>query len=230
MRLLKEDREIITSFLKKVFGMRAHSPTIRIIGFSELFRVCSEKERVLLKRFLTLNPRAYGFKGTRHAAATPPEDLVVIRKERIPKTKKYLTMGTHFLPRKVHEAYQKMNRAMFEDIGRRVFIFSGYRSPAYQLVVFLETLEENNFDMKRTARRVALPGWSEHGNPKRQAIDFTTFKLRGKASNNSAFERTKEYRWLKKHAWQFGFRLSYPRGDKLGVMFEPWHWHFTRVH
>ena len=42
------------------------------------------------------------------------------------------------------------------------------------------------------------------------------------------FARTREYRWLTRHAARFGFRLSYPRGNPHGIGFEPWHWCWRR--
>lgn len=226
MHFSKEERKDIARLLKKTATMRRHNPRMRIMGFPALLRLCAPDERKLLKQFLRLNPRSYGFKGVRYRGSVPPRDLVLIRREHVPGTKRYFSSGRHFLPQRAHEAYGKMNNAMFLDIGRKVFVLSGYRSPAYQLVVFLETLEENEFDMKSTVKRVALPGCSEHGVPKRQAIDFTTFKLGKNSTDDPAFERTKEYRWLLKRAGEFGFYLSYPRGNKQGVMFEPWHWHY----
>lgn len=226
MKLSKAERKIITDFLKKAAIKRKHDCKFRVIGFLALFRLVSREERALLKKFLRLDPRTYGFKGVRYGVATPPRDLVTIRKEQIPGFQKYFSSGTHFLPKKAYDAYRKMSYAMLRDIGCRVFVLSGYRSPAYQLVVFLETLKERKFDMKRTAKGVALPGYSEHGAPRRQAIDFTTLRLGEKGADNPAFERTKEYGWLKEHAGGFGFYLSYPRRNKWGVVFEPWHWHF----
>lgn len=227
IKFSRKERKAVGSFLEKAAIKRERDPQMRLIGFQSLFRLCSKQERALLKKFLKLDPRAYGFKGIYYGITATPKDMVTIRRERIPKTERYLSNGTHFLSRKAHEAYRRMNRAMLRDIGRRVFIFSGYRSPAYQLIVFLEILKEHKFNMKRAVKGVALPGYSEHGAAKQQAIDFTTRVLRGKATTNSAFERTKEYQWLKKYAHKFGFQLSYPRGNKQGVMFEPWHWHFA---
>src|SRR3989344_1268127 len=226
MRLSTEERRTIAGFLKKIATRRKRDTRLRVMGFPTLFRLSVEEEKVLLKKFLALDPRIYGFKGVRYGAAASSVNLVMIRKEHIPKTRRYFSGGTHFLPRGVFGAYQKMNLAMTRDIGRRVFVLSGYRSPAYQLVVFLETLTERKFDLKRTAKHVALPGYSEHGAPKRQAIDLTTRDLGEKGADDPAFERTQEYRWLAKHARKFGFFLSYPRGNRWGVVFEPWHWHY----
>ncbi|MEO8102521.1 MAG: D-alanyl-D-alanine carboxypeptidase family protein, partial [Betaproteobacteria bacterium] len=40
------------------------------------------------------------------------------------------------------------------------------------------------------------------------------------------FENTAAFRWLTGHAAEFGFRLSYPRGNTAGYQYEPWHWCF----
>jgi len=38
------------------------------------------------------------------------------------------------------------------------------------------------------------------------------------------FERTEAFAWLERNANRFGFRLSYPRGNRYGYLYEPWHW------
>jgi LAS superfamily LD-carboxypeptidase LdcB len=44
---------------------------------------------------------------------------------------------------------------------------------------------------------------------------------------DGSFEETAEYKWLKNHAAEFGFEESYPKGNKMGVAFEPWHWRYV---
>ena len=34
-------------------------------------------------------------------------------------------------------------------------------------------------------------------------------------------------RWVKANAARFGFRMSYPRGNAQGFIYEPWHWYYT---
>ncbi|HLP25741.1 MAG TPA: D-alanyl-D-alanine carboxypeptidase family protein, partial [Acidobacteriota bacterium] len=34
----------------------------------------------------------------------------------------------------------------------------------------------------------------------------------------------KEFRWLKRHAGEFGFTLSYPKNNPHQIGYEPWHW------
>jgi LAS superfamily LD-carboxypeptidase LdcB len=158
--------------------------------------------------------------------AQVPKDLVTIKKESAPGSGKVVTRGVHYLPKDVHGAYQGMNRAMLRDIGRRVFVESGYRSSAYQCMLFLEYLADDNFNIRETVKRIAFPGYSEHGAPHTQAIDFITEDQENNSTVNPVFETTKEYQWLYSNAPEYGFLLSYPRGNEWGMAFEPWHWHY----
>jgi D-alanyl-D-alanine carboxypeptidase len=67
----------------------------------------------------------------------------------------------------------------------------------------------------------AVPGYSEHHGGR--AIDIGT---PGCPALDEAFERTPAFSWLQQHAERFGFRLSYPRDNRHGVIYEPWHWCF----
>lgn len=221
-----EEKELIIESLALFEVLRREYEHLRTVDFSLLYSVLKKEHIACMKRILALSPRVYGFKGEYYGISEVPSDLVVIRRQYVPKTKKTVSMGTHFLPRASYTAYHDMNRAMLRDIGRKVFIESGYRSSAYQLIIFLEYLIASEFDVKKTLKRVALPGYSEHGAPKQQAIDFVTIKERGKIL--PPFEKTPEYQWLLLRAHEFGFTLSYPKNNKLGVMFEPWHWHYEK--
>jgi D-alanyl-D-alanine carboxypeptidase len=65
----------------------------------------------------------------------------------------------------------------------------------------------------------AAPGYSEHhtGN----AVDVTT---PGAAVLQNDFERSDAFRWLAESAASHGFRLSFPRDNRHGLAYEPWHW------
>jgi len=103
---------------------------------------------------------------------------------------------------------------------------SGYRSPANQAVTFLTYLEMNAFNVRYTASRVALPGYSQHGDPVYTVMDLINQDGVPADEHPELFAETKEYRWLLENAAEFGFSLSYPEGNPDGVMFEPWHWRF----
>jgi zinc D-Ala-D-Ala carboxypeptidase len=65
----------------------------------------------------------------------------------------------------------------------------------------------------------APPGYSEHHTGR--AIDINT---PGCEPTEEPFELTAAFAWLVQHAGRFGFTLSYPRGNDLGFIYEPWHW------
>ncbi len=67
----------------------------------------------------------------------------------------------------------------------------------------------------------APPGYSEHHSGR--AVDFA---VAGLPVLTEAFEKTPAFAWLTQHAAGFGYRLSYPRGNPYGYIYEPWHWFF----
>ncbi len=66
-------------------------------------------------------------------------------------------------------------------------------------------------------------GYSEH--QLGTTVDLTTKKMR---DLGSSFDATPEYKWLAEHAHEYGFVLSYPKGNKYYI-YEPWHWRFVGV-
>ena len=67
----------------------------------------------------------------------------------------------------------------------------------------------------------AEQGYSEH--QLGTTVDFTTPEVGG---TFAGFDRTDEYEWLLRHAWRYGFVLSYPKGNSY-YQYEPWHWRFV---
>lgn len=67
----------------------------------------------------------------------------------------------------------------------------------------------------------AEQGYSEH--QLGTTVDFTTPQLVGAVL---AFENTEAFEWLMENAHNYGFVLSYPKGNQHYV-YEPWHWRFV---
>lgn len=67
----------------------------------------------------------------------------------------------------------------------------------------------------------AEQGYSEH--QLGTAVDFTTPSVGGMFVG---FDKTDEFKWLTKHAHEYGFILSYPKGNTY-YQYEPWHWRFV---
>ena len=191
--------------------------TAPLISFEELYQGLGEEEQIFLDRMRAINP----------APLTPEKNTTFQRIEgqAYKKEGKIQTLGPQYLPKNVFEAYEEMMRAMQKDLGKRLLVDSGYRSPAYQLYTFLFFLPKHHFSIKETREWVALPGHSEHGTQDHQAIDFMNEEGINGDTRAEDFEALPEYHWLQDHARDFSFKLSYPRGTK-GTTFEPWHWRY----
>lgn len=95
---------------------------------------------------------------------------------------------------------------------------SGFRSVARQTGLIRKKLAAGQRS-EEILRLVAAPGYSEHhtgcaldvGSPEDIALD-------------EHFARTAAFRWLRRHAGEFGFHLSFPRRNPHGIAYEPWHW------
>ena len=95
---------------------------------------------------------------------------------------------------------------------------SGYRSHDYQLGIFERKLARGQ-TVEQILAVNAAPGYSEHHGG--CAIDIGT---PGEPPAVESFELTPAFAWLQRRAGEFGFALSYPRGNPHGIAYEPWHW------
>lgn len=117
-------------------------------------------------------------------------------------------------------ALDAMNAAMRAELGRGLVVGSGYRTPAYQLFVFVTYMPYNGYSTSATQVHVSLPGASDHNRPERQGIDFVSENgVDLKYSDAQSFKGLDEYRWLVENAGQFGFR------DEGAGSASPWHWY-----
>ena len=114
-------------------------------------------------------------------------------------------------------AWSRMQAAARDD-GIRLDIVSAYRSVDYQAGLLRKKIERG-LTMDEILRVSAAPGFSEHHSGR--ALDLTT---PGAPVLESEFEETDAFNWLSTHAAEHGFHLSYPRDNRHGVLFEPWHW------
>ena len=97
-------------------------------------------------------------------------------------------------------------------------LVSAFRTVEYQLGI-LERKRARGQSIHEILRVSAAPGYSEHHSGR--AVDLSA---PGFAPLEEAFELSPAFAWLQRHAADFGFRLSYPRGNAHGIAYEPWHW------
>lgn len=201
--------------------------TVNLLTWEALYGGLTSSQQAFLDTFRALRGTTLG--ATSHYFGEAGEaDLVPVGPQKLLSNPDNIDLHPQHLPQEVLAAYQRMMAALEADLGRRLLVESGYRSPAYQLYLFLYYMKNHEFSIRETNRFVALPGHSEHGHPMRQAIDFITERGINGEYDPEAFEALPEYDWLQRRAHEFGFALSYPRDNPSGTAFEPWHWHYER--
>jgi D-alanyl-D-alanine carboxypeptidase len=114
-------------------------------------------------------------------------------------------------------AWQRMRADARRD-GVRLDAISGYRSHEHQLGIFARKLARG-LRVEQILAVNAAPGYSEHHGG--CALDLGT---PGEPPAEESFEHTPAFDWLMRRAGDYGFALSYPRGNPHGIVYEPWHW------
>lgn len=114
-------------------------------------------------------------------------------------------------------AWKRLRDAALRD-GVMLEAISGYRSHDYQLGIFERKLARG-LSVDDILSVNAAPGYSEHHSG--CALDLGA---PGEPAAEESFERTAEFEWLTRRAREFGFVMSYPRGNPHGIVYEPWHW------
>jgi len=224
------DKKLVISILEKIKEKEGKDKVIKlaIISFDSFFDLLTQNEKKLVKRIQEINPCDYGFKGHYLGEQNIPKNLIVISNQKYKFEGKIKKIKNQYLPKKVFNAYIELNKALYKDSKKKLLIESGYRSPAYQMIVFLKYFNFYKFNFSKTLKRVALPGYSEHSYPQKQAVDFITAEGIPQDESSLDFTETNEYKWLLKNAHRFGFYQSYPYPNKLGIIFESWHWQFRK--
>jgi zinc D-Ala-D-Ala carboxypeptidase len=116
-------------------------------------------------------------------------------------------------------AWLGMRAAAYAD-GIVLEAISGYRSHDYQLGIFKRKRARGQ-SIAQILTVNAAPGYSEHHSG--MALDIGA---PGEPPAEESFEHTTAFAWLQAHAHEHGARLSYPRDNPHGIVYEPWHWRF----
>lgn len=119
-------------------------------------------------------------------------------------------------------AWQRMQKAA-EQQGVQLLVVSAFRSVEYQCALIQRKLDRG-MSIHDILKVNAAPGYSEHHTGR--ALDLSTNESQ---PLEVAFETTPAHAWLTQHAGEYGFKLSYPRGNPHGITYEPWHWCFHDV-
>lgn len=204
---------------------------LAIMEYDALISLLNIFEKFLVRQILTIDPKDIGFNGPFYSLELP-KNLVKVSSVKFIGGGEGRETGVQYCPEHSLKDFNTMSENMYNEIGKRIFIDSGYRSPGRQAFLFIYYLvNDNDFSLKENGRWIALPGYSEHSSPYNNAIDIATREgINGFSENQTAedFEFTDEYKWLTKNGSKFNFYLSYPKENELGVAYEPWHWHWEK--
>ncbi len=113
--------------------------------------------------------------------------------------------------------WQQMVEAASSD-GVRLLMVSGFRSFDYQAQLIRNKLEAGQ-SIDEVLEVNAAPGFSQHHTG--GAVDIAT---PGSRPLTEEFEESDAFAWLGINAGDFGFSMTYPRGNPFGIIYEPWHW------
>ena len=114
-------------------------------------------------------------------------------------------------------SWQQMVAAASGD-GVRLLIVSGFRSFDYQAELIRNKLAAGQ-QIKDILSVNAAPGYSQHHSG--CAVDIAT---PGSRPLTEEFEQADAFKWLAEKAKNRGFSLTYPRDNRFGFIYEPWHW------
>jgi D-alanyl-D-alanine carboxypeptidase len=127
-----------------------------------------------------------------------------------------------FLAPATARAWAQMRAAAAAD-GIELLLISAFRSFDFQLALIRGKLAKGR-GIGEILTVNAPPGCSEHHSGR--AVDIGA---RDTPALEEDFEHTAQFAWLRQHAAGHGFRLSYPRGNRYGYLYEPWHWCYHKT-
>ncbi len=124
-----------------------------------------------------------------------------------------------FATQETVNAWNKMHSAAQQD-HIVLQLVSAFRSITYQEELIRRKLDRK-IDLKTILNVNAPPGYSEHHSGR--ALDITTPEF---TALESHFDKSPAFQWLFHNASTYGFTMTYPKKNKFGFAYEPWHWCF----
>lgn len=142
-----------------------------------------------------------------------PEDLEIIDVKYSCKDK--------YLRKEARINFEKMAKDAKKK-GFNIVAVSTYRSYEYQEKLYNNYVVDKGLYYADMAS--ARAGHSEHQTG--LAVDIANESL-----DYDNFESTKEFYWMKKNAYKYGFILRYPKGKFhiTGFKYEPWHYRYVGI-
>ena len=133
--------------------------------------------------------------------------------------KKYTDEDNIMMNKEAYEQYKKMSDDL-EKSGLNIYITTAYRSydDQKELCDYFKKLYGDEYVKKY----VAQPGFSEHQTG--LAIDIASVR-------KNTFASSKEYKWMIKNAYKYGYILRYKKEyqEETGFKSEAWHYRYVGV-
>lgn len=218
------DKILVNSIFQSLEEAKKHTKIPRHVEMNDLSKVLDTEEISLVERVFKIDPSKYGINNAYVGVEPVPEQLIRIEPQPFLEKGQPAMTKAQDIPVATFGAFVAMATAMKADTNRPLLITDSYRTSAEQALVFLAYLRMHDYNILQTIKRVAIPGYSEHGTPSNLALDLQNIDGLPSDENPVDFEDTIEYEWLIKNAQNFDFRQSYPKNNPQGMMFEPWHW------
>lgn len=158
------------------------------------------------------------------------------------KTDKYHKLPDNFVPLNLEDLDIKTENSKMQLIppakadlekmitqaeleGIFIKVNSAYRSIEDQAKLYEEQIPDDtqirSQYIAKISQTTALPGFSEHNLG--TAVDLICGQC---SSENMYAENLKVWEWLEERANKYNFYLSYPKDNKEGFSYEPWHWNW----
>ena len=133
-------------------------------------------------------------------------------------SKRY-ALGGMRLVSEARDAFEDMAEAAEEE-DLSIIAMSSYRSYDYQVDLYDRYAKSDGKEEADTYS--GRPGHSEHQTG--LAVDVYDGEL-----DYTKFEKTNEYKWMMKHAHEYGFILRFPQDkeEETGYHFESWHYRYV---
>jgi hypothetical protein len=228
-RITAFDESELSSLLARFDQLEEKGILTPTMTLDRLRSSLSADQRVIVDQIIDLKPADYGVRTPYAGDLEPvPSGLVRVSGQQYTEQGTLKTIGDKYVPPRIFAAYTRMNEAFMADHrDRKLLIQSCYRSPAYQVAVFISWLiTAYHGDIAETIRHASPPSYSQHTIASKAAIDFKNIDGSPSVDHPEDFKQTIEYAWLRRRGREFSFYESWPEGNQFGMRAEPWHWQY----
>ena len=172
--------------------------------------------------------------GKRYFASSGKEVVLVNPWNKVPEeyTVKLGSYGGYSMAEHIVDPLKQM-LADCKDAGHTAIVCSAYRRHEDQIYLHNRRIQRfldqgySEEDAKReAARRVAVPGTSEH--ELGLALDIVDINYQNLTEKQ---ETMPAQQWLMANSWKYGFILRYPneKSEITGIIYEPWHYRYVGI-